>query len=48
MWFNNFSDAVIEYRRTRFEAYLTLLVRPVPHIWFVWICVTYITSQSIT
>lgn len=28
MWFNNFSDAVIEYRRTRFEAYLTLLVRP--------------------
>ncbi len=26
MWFNNFSDSVIEYRRTRFEAYLTLLL----------------------
>ncbi|GAB5030426.1 sorting nexin-29-like [Nannochloropsis oceanica] len=26
VWFNNFSDGVIEYRRTRFEAYLTLLL----------------------
>jgi hypothetical protein len=26
VWFNNFSEGVIEYRRTRFEAYLTLLL----------------------